>query len=237
MKKILGLLLLLCIYSITAVQAQRQRIKLKNGSSIIGKVSSNQDKVTIKTLDGSEWVFTWAEVEEIGDPIRRFREKAGYLNMTSFSLHMGSYRTRWDDKVVTAAPSITTFNGYQWKNSMAIGISLGVEGYPEMPVLPIALGFRGELFESTWTMLYGADVGYGFPWSKDDGCIEYTGGMRFNPMIGVKRYGLRGGGFFLQAGWHVQKMSSQSLGCWTGGINQTRKWRYQRLMMSIGIFF
>lgn len=241
MKTVINIILLILISQFAWAQSKKA-VYLNNGSIINGRVEDDGDKVKVYTADGSVWVFDKSEVRSLGQALKpNYQKEKGFVSMTHFSLMMGKSSDNWGNYVY-AAPSIRTFVGYQTNPRLAFGLSTGIDGYESMPLIPLMAGLRGDVFKASTTLYYGLDFGYSIPWySRIDGNnwnseIEYTGGLVLNPMIGLKRYGQRGGGFYMQCAWNLQKASSTEF--WGGDSGSTKRTEtYKRVQIGIGLFF
>jgi hypothetical protein len=127
-----------------------------------------------------------------------FIKTQGFTNYTEFGLLVGSS----DNKIPTGA-SISIFNGYQFNKHFACGFTTGLDKYEEW-MLPIAFGFRGDVFKTKTTMYYSVDTGYSVhlaPKKSDD--FEQDGGVMFNPALGLKVYGPKAA-FIFSIGYRLQ---------------------------------
>jgi hypothetical protein len=243
MRKCLYLCLLVLLSNLAWGQKAQQLVKLKNGSAIRAKkVEYQQDKVQIETADGSIWVFTAEEVERItpAKPLCQQPSK-GYISVTKFSVLVGKYKYFggwWGEEITQTRvyPSINTFNGYIFSPRLAVGIGIGLDGYNSMTLIPLTLGIKGDVLKGNYTPYYGFEIGHAFPWMRRDANAVYSGGLVMSPVVGLKRYGKRGGAFFIEAGskwqryrekWHPQPWQPQRR------IEMT----YRSLSMAIGLQF
>jgi hypothetical protein len=243
--------ILLCLWALLASAAlsfgqSKQAVYLKNGSIIIGQVQSSPEKVTVISADGSVWMFDWDEVDRVDQPPKESRQHTkGWTNMTGLMFYTGTYTRSWDwgeTTDVMLSPGLYSFTGYTFSRPLTLGLGFGVDGYSEMALVPVTVGWRGEILPSHVTLYYGLDVGYAFPWSRERGdefwWERHRGGVVVSPMIGLKRYGPRGDGFFLQAGWRTQSAHYEEWSNgWAGPNYQTRRLRYNRLQFGFGLFF
>ena len=240
MKIIINIILLLLISQFAWAQSKKA-VYLNNGSIINGRVEDDGDKVKVYTADGSLWVFDKSEVRSLGQALKpNYQKEKGFVSMTHFSLMIGNSRNNWGNEVYTT-PSIRTFIGYQKSPHLAFGLSTGIDGYSTMPLIPLMMGLRGDFFKSSTTLYYGLDFGHSVAWTKEEGSgwgsgREYEGGLVINPMIGLKRYGQRGGGFYMQLAWSMQEASYKEF-WWGDSGSTTRKETYKRMQIGIGLFF
>lgn len=83
--------------------------------------------------------------------------------------------------------TVQTFNGLALTGGLAGGITAGVDVYPELILLPLSLGVRGDIFQAGVSPFYGIDVGYGFDWLENESEFNrYSGGLMLNPAVGVR---------------------------------------------------
>lgn len=218
---------------------KKQAVYLKNGSIINGIVEVKEDQISVRTSDGSLWVFDREEVQTVNKALQAgYQKSEGFINMTHFSFMVGKSDRDWN-QAAYISPSIRTYIGYHLKQYLAIGLSTGIDGYTDMTLIPVALGLRGDLTQAATTVYYGLDIGGAVPWVKSEdwgnGAAEYKGGFMLSPMIGIKCYGHRGGGFYMQAAWNRQTASS-STPIWGGGSSD-REQTYKRVNIGVGLFF
>ncbi len=93
--------------------------------------------------------------------------------------------------------TFSTFHGVRFHRSQAVGFSVGIDTYPNLTLIPMALGWRGfrEKGKST-TWFAGMDVGGGSAlltrriadeWSEQ----WYSGGLMASPLIGIRKSALK----------------------------------------------
>ena len=80
-----------------------------------------------------------------------------------------------------------TFNGVQLNEFVAVGATVGIDGYRKVTLLPLAVGWRGIVPTGGVSPYIGLDVGYGFAWLNDETDTEWhKGGFMFNPVVGIR---------------------------------------------------
>jgi hypothetical protein len=141
-------------------------------------------------------------------------------------------------EVTDQKSSITaqTFNGIKWNNSLAAGITTGMDWYKSALITPIALGLRYQLGKGPqhrfFTLL---DTGYGFTWfHKDNTGFESKGGWMLNPGIGMGLGGAKGLTFTVS--WKRQHMLVEKPILWNQ-LDRYEERNYQRLVFRIGMVF
>ncbi|MGK6351372.1 hypothetical protein [Parapedobacter sp. DT-150] len=102
-----------------------------------------------------------------------------------------------------------TFNGV-WLHAFAeLGATVGVDAYPDMTLVPLAVGWRGVMHAGDVSPYLGLDVGYGFTWFKKETATQwYDGGLMFNPAIGIRIRSKGKDRFTLSAGYKRQTYSA-----------------------------
>jgi sRNA-binding regulator protein Hfq len=239
-----SLLLSLLLLSYCPAQAQRGRqqdvVYLKNGGIIRGEIREITDDFTVKieTVGRNLFVYKREEVERISrereakNASFQLKEK-GYVNMTEFGLLTG--QSVGNDQVFNHnAVSLQTFNGYQFRPALQVGLTTGIDWYQSFALVPVAFGLRGDFSQSKVTPFYSFDVGYGFDWLNiDTASRRAKGGMMWNPGLGLK---VRGNhtAWTIGVGFRSQKASTFTNWGW--------QWReqdihYNRLALRTGISF
>lgn len=186
-----------------------------------------------------------------------FFRKHKFVNMTEFGglfgrvkyqvyygwyPYYGNYpdQTQLKNKVNLSAQ---TFNGVYLNRKTAAGITLGVDGYGETVLMPVALGVRQNLLqkkEGSSSLQGGLDVGYSTTWLNEDNTgFKTKGGMLISPTIGYRLPMKNSSAWLINVGYRFQraeyKQERQGEGViWTES-NEVRN--YKRIVLRMGIEF
>lgn len=126
-----------------------------------------------------------------------------YFNHTDFGVLMGRVET-WDNNFDTRVNfSFATFHGVKILPAHAVGFSVGIDTYPGLTLMPLALGWRGFREKGRkYTWFAGMDLGGGSTvlqrterkdWSES----WFDGGILFSPSIGLRKRARNGGHSFV----------------------------------------
>ncbi|MGB0524465.1 MAG: hypothetical protein ACPGJS_15950 [Flammeovirgaceae bacterium] len=227
----------------------KKRIKLKNGSAVSGKIITvDEHSVKLETKDKNVWVFNKDEIEEITALKGYTACKKGVISMNSFGLMVGrSEVATWDwwggentEMRTLWGFTAQTFNGYQFNKHLALGLSVNFDAYLTADAdvhLPIALGSRWFMGKKS-QFFCGLDIGKGIPlvgnrnpWSGAE--QKATGGLFFQPSIGMRLPSKNGKGMFFQTGFKKQQFSYEEE--WIGW-RSVKDLTYNRWFFSLGTF-
>lgn len=138
--------------------------------------------------------------------------------------------------------SLQTFNGVNFhRPKIAAGITLGIDSYQQMVLVPVALGIRYPANNTSKTQPYVAiDAGYSFDWLEyDTKGNQYGGGWMINPAIGLKFRSVKRNRITLSLGYKQQLAAfhSESQGVYpvSYAYTATRKYNFNRITFRIGI--
>ncbi len=139
--------------------------------------------------------------------------------------------------------SMQTFNGVYMDRKTAAGITLGVDGYGETVLMPLALGVRRSLLqkkEGGSGLQAGIDVGYSTTWLNEDNTGFHTkGGILVSPTIGYRLPMRNGSAWLINIGYRFQraeyKMDRNGNEVFWSESNEVRK--YKRMVLRLGIEF
>ena len=161
----------------------------------------------------------------VSDPEKKFRGSVelGYL--------YGSAR-QFNEEQSVASPTVLVFYGYQFNRLLSLGATTGLDFYSNMVVTPLALGVRGEAFDTRISPTYSLDVGYGSTVLSEGDFSK--GGWMYNPALGLRVNTGNGTAFTFGAGYKVQRVERET-SSW-GTIAQ-QKINYRRLTLRLGFMF
>lgn len=172
-------------------------VYLKNGSILRGTLAMDAapGTVGIETTGNNLFVFRAEEVERVARELVRktfqYPYTTGYLHMTEVALSVGNRAGQNQSRAIDFAAN--TFNGHQFASYLAAGMTLGVDGYDGVTLLPLGLGLRGDLTKTRTRPFYSLDGGYALDWLD-------------NP----RHSGNRQGGYFWSTGLGLKFQSRKS---------------------------
>lgn len=189
-----------------------------------------------------------------------FFRKHKFVNMTEFGGLFGriKYQTYYGGWYPYPSPnnypdqyqlknkvnlSMQTFNGVYLDSKTAAGLTVGVDGYGETVLMPIALGVRRSLLqkkEGGSGLQAGIDVGYSTTWLNEDNTgFNTTGGLLVSPTIGYRLPMRNGSAWLINIGYRFQraeyKMERNGNEVYWNESNEVRK--YKRMVLRLGIEF
>lgn len=190
-------------------------VYLKNGSIIKGIIIEQvpNQSIKIQTKDGNIFVFKYEEIEKItkefilinkSDKKSKLTEfkKSGFINITEINYCHGVGRVRfggYTSQNNLYSMGIRTVNGYQVNEHLALGISIGVDKYKNTALLPIGFDVRVSIKKGKVSPQLSANFGYAI------GLNGVTGGLAFNPQIGIKTYVSKNVAHILSVGYKLQE--------------------------------
>jgi len=108
--------------------------------------------------------------------------------------------------------SFQTFNGVKIHPNHTLGFLVGLDRYPGVTLMPLAVGWRGRLYKEKRTSPYASlDIGYGsalLARKQNENFTEswYAGGLLISPAIGLQKVSKsRRQAFTWSIGFKVQK--------------------------------
>ena len=139
--------------------------------------------------------------------------------------------------------SMQTFNGVYLDRKTAAGITIGVDGYGETVLMPIALGIRRNIVqknEGGSGLVGGIDVGYSTIWLNEDNTGYNTkGGLMISPTIGYRLPMRNGSAWLINLGYRFQRaeyeQERQGNEVYWNESNEVRN--YKRMVLRLGIEF
>lgn len=230
---------LLCM-TITSLQvaAQRERkedvLHLKNKWIIRGKIIQRSDSATtIRTLDGSVFVFDNGQIAEIAKEtpwaLQTTREK-GFALFTELGPLIAGRTTI--DGVTTAAFSFQTAGVYAFTQKLMPGLGAGADLYATQTILPLFFTLRGNLLphDDGFMPFYFADLGYGVNITQPSASgTAFKGGLLYAAGLGIKVPFNKRAGFLLSLGYRYQKSSYTQ-------ANTEKDVIYRRLALRAGFY-
>jgi hypothetical protein len=128
-----------------------------------------------------------------------FSQQKVYYNQTELGAMFGNTKDVWNGASnIRVNFSMITFHGVKASQNHVVGFSLGLDHYPGIDIIPIAVGWRGFLGESGKPQLVGGfDIGGGSTFLEEKiesewGKSWYEGGVMASPSVGVFFPGRKG---------------------------------------------
>jgi hypothetical protein len=187
-----------------------------------------------------------------------FFQKHPFVNMTEFGVLLGrnKYETYSYYRGYYPQPTdiqyqvqnrvnfaLQTFNGIYLDKRTAVGLTLGVDSYGPMVLMPISAGIRRNLVQKKQggSILLGSlDAGYATTWLNEDNTgYKTSGGLIISPTIGYKLPMRNGSAWLINFGYRYQRAEYKQKR--TGDpiywyeSNEVRN--YRRMVVRFGIEF
>jgi hypothetical protein len=142
------------------------------------------------------------DAQEIKQPKVNSFKKRGFVNITEISYGLGFGRVDFKSNALTNETSIVgirIINGYQLNEYFTFGVGIGFEKYLELPpLLPISLNARFIFLNKRISPYLDINTAYGFGLLK-----ESSGGVSFNPNIGLRVFITNTSSFLLSIGYKI----------------------------------
>lgn len=206
-------------------------------------------------LAGSGNMANAQEVKE------KFFKKYKFVNMTEFGVMFGRTKSLvyYGSWFPYPTPSVSspgvyqvnkrinvsgqTFNGVYINHKTAAGLTLGVDGYGETLLMPIALGVRRNIVQKkdgSSSLIGGLDVGYSTAWLNEDNTgFKTKGGLLISPAIGYRLPMRNNSAWLINVGYRFQQaqyiQERQGDGIYWTEFKEERK--YKRLVVRLGVEF
>ncbi|MGV3762181.1 hypothetical protein [Parapedobacter sp.] len=137
------------------------------------------------------------------------------------------------------AATVQTFHGVQFDGVLSMGLTVGLDEYFGLHLLPIAVGSRAVLPCRKVSPYLGVEVGYGFTWlEKKTASKWHEGGMVFHPAIGVR---WKAGGkdrYLINIGYKRQAVAEHNAdAAWGPGSFRTARYALNRMTVGFGMIF
>lgn len=139
--------------------------------------------------------------------------------------------------------SMQTFNGVYLDRKTAAGITIGVDGYGETILMPLAFGIRRNILqkkEGGSSLQAGIDAGYSTTWLNEDNTgFNTKGGLLVSPTIGYRLPMRNGSAWLINIGYRFQRaeyeMERNGNEVYWSESNEVRN--YKRMVLRLGIEF
>ncbi len=212
------IIVMFCISGIAFSQTEYYTIQLKNGNTVKGTLVEKipGETIVIRTAENEELKLAYADIQKITnnealenastiktDSIKPYPYKRrGFINHleASFILGVGTV-SNVGQKNTDRGFGIRLVNGYQFSETMALGLGIGLERYTNEVLVPVTFDARATLLKGKTSPTININVGYA-PNIKG---FEEGGGIVVNPSLGVKTYVSRKTAFFFNVGFKFQQ--------------------------------
>ncbi|NOU47693.1 MAG: hypothetical protein HOO86_11615 [Bacteroidales bacterium] len=236
------IILLSVLKPLTAQNRVTDKVYLKNGTIVYGRIVQNDSLRGIRiNNDCGSYLIRFQEFDSLKFNVGEnnfISQTKGYYNSTSLGLLFGK---GVDGNL--PYPSITSVTGYQFSKHWFTGIGVGFEYY-QWGVLPLFV--QADYFINTerFTPYFAIKAGYSFPLTKKKEGNYNTektfGGITVNPEIGFKIAMGDKNAFICSIGYQYQKLSYEQPGYdYFNGPNYSRRiyTNFNRISFRIGFVF
>ncbi|WP_257667858.1 hypothetical protein [Parapedobacter tibetensis] len=137
------------------------------------------------------------------------------------------------------ALTVQSFNGVQFARVMSMGLTVGVDEYFGLRIVPITLGARVILPKKRVSPYVGMEVGYGFAWfEKRTDTQWHDGGVVFNPSMGLRWKAKGKDRYLVSIGYKRQVASLHTANTILGPeAYNTEKYTLNRMAIRFGVVF
>lgn len=241
---------ILCISGFAFSQTEHYTIQLKNGNTVKGTLVEKipGETITLRTIENEELKVAYTDIQKITnttvqeksekagpDTIKPYiYKKRGFINHTeaSFILGVGTV-SGVGQKNTDRGFGIRMVNGFQFSETMSLGLGLGLEKYMDAVLVPVTFDARATLLKGKTSPTININFGYA-PNIKG---FKEGGGFVVNPSFGVKTYVSRKTAFFFNVGYKIQQ---DKYGYYAGGDFMNKKMAtvtFNFINFSVGLAF
>lgn len=249
--------MLLCMLLASSLFAQKKHpnedvVYLQNGSVLRGEIldSIPAGNIRVRILGGSVLVYPMAEVARIASEpsnnfVRILAEKhvpksRGFYHLPQAALLFGE--NQWGD--LNIGFTLQHTSGYRFNRFLGVGLGLGLEQYVNgnsaAPVwsIPLYAEVRGHLLDRSFSPFYSVALGYGQPIGSGNAGSS-SGGIYFNPAIGLRFPSTKLGHVTLDLGLKLQQLNRRDPQEWWGAppFGAVERTLYKRWALRLGIAF
>ena len=162
----------------------------------------------------------------------------GFVNQTEFGILMGRATPIYSTVGVNKLNfTMQSFNGYQFSNRFAAGVTVGLDWYSSYQVVPVEAGIRLDFpSKKRVSPYFGLDAGYGFMWLQNPPSgYKFSGGLTYNPSFGLKIDLGKESALTFSIGYKYQKVAARFVGDFDYILDSTNE--YNRFSLRTGISF
>lgn len=217
-------------------------VYLKDGSFLKGTVVTETPfALELKLSDGSTINLSKGNIKQINKLSKNqilfnngstVKSKGNY-QIVSMALLVGQDINNNGFK--SGASVLHYVHGHQFNPYFAIGGGVGVDIYNDL-YLPLYLDVRGYLTQKATSPYYALNVGYALPLVFEDKADFFsrkvTGGLMFNPSLGIRFASQNRANYLLEIGYRVQYSTIEY-----SFDDSVEDWIFQRIAIKGGIEF
>lgn len=228
-----GILFLLPL-TLSAQDKVEDVVYLKNGSIIRGEITelNENEFLKIETVGRNLFVISMDDVENIRlelVPAQLHFKVTGYMNRSGVEI-MNSDNG--------SSPRFYMVNGHQFNSRFGAGFGIGVTPYNDpLTLIPffVDMNFRFLAANSSPYVFLKAGYNFSVHHDKDVQIDDHSGGLLFNPGLGLQ-FNLRSGlGWFLNVGYNIDN-SSYEFQTWGPQTVETDL-SFRRVNFGLGLAF
>lgn len=178
---------------------EEDRIVMRDGREFRGEIMSQipDSVVVLEMIGGSKLVLAQRDILEIVPSPHRFKRVRYYLNRdrspivvrnhgfsNSFGIHFYPRRADWGGN--TLAPGMYYSLNYRINHFVGLGLGAGLESYEGGALMPLFVQVSGDAHPGRITPSYYGRAGYGVGVAPSWRNSNFSGGLMFEGMAGVK---------------------------------------------------
>ena len=243
LKFISAALLSIITLTISGQKYEKQRVILKDGTSLVGEIVADSSgylivkirRPQVIALNKSQVLYSTGNLRS---GIISAVDKKGYSIRLSTSVLAGRNS---NGKVGTM--SIHLSNGYQFSNGLSAGFGTGIEKLDVM-VMPVYADLRFQPLKTRLSPFVWIKSGYGFPVSDYnngeyyyDYYSEPKGGTMFSTGTGIALYSWRRNAVSIGLGYRYQIIRYRQKDPWNGESDNELITRFNRIEVQFGFIF
>ncbi|MEA5428243.1 hypothetical protein [Arcicella lustrica] len=193
------------------------------------------------------FLFSASFAQEKTSKIERFFQNK-YVNYTefgglfgkSYQISQQAYATPVDGRTNF---TIQSYNGYKIFDKLSAGVTVGVDWFNAMQIVPVSVGIRNTYGKANTKKVkpyIGIDAGYGFTWLNDDASDNQTasGGLALSPVLGLLIPTGGQANFVLSVGYKHNAFKTVT----TSGTSEypyttTKEYELNRMAVRLGVNF
>lgn len=209
-------------------------VYLKNGGILRGEIVElhRDEYLKIKSAGRNVYVVRMDDVREIKSetiPAQKHYKESGYMNRTGFEI------LQIRDN---SSARFYMVNGYQFTSRFAAGLGVGITPYNDpLTLLPVFIDLNYRLHKANASPYLFLKAGYNFSTHHDEDMQidDHSGGLLFNPGVGVQFNLSSGFGWYINAGYNIDN-SSYEFEDW-GPQTVKNELSFRRVNFGLGLSF
>lgn len=229
-----------------SVQEKQDVVYLKNGSIIRGVIieSDRDDYIRIRFSDSNVMdihVYTILEIKE--ETVNKTPGTKREGRSSVYHYNTSGYMNRSGVEILTGSgantPRFYTVNGIHFNPHVSAGFGLGLTPYNEpLTLIPFFVDFNYRFLKANTSPYLSLKAGYNFSIYEDEEEIPlnmHSGGLIFNPGLGIEFNLSSGFGWYIQAGYNIDQ-STYEFDTW-GPQTVRNDLSFRRVSMGMGLTF